>query len=281
MKILLIGKGFIGARAAEVWGSEAVVAEGHIESVGDALDLLDRHKPDVVLNAAGVTGKPNVDWCETHQIETWQGNTILPLLIVEACQARGVYLLHLGTGCIFYGAAPDPRGWKETDYGNPVAVYTRSKYAADLVLETIPNVGIARLRMPIDDRPSPGNLIDKLARYPKIIDVENSVTILSDLIDTLYQLLEKRASGIFHTVNPGIMRHRELIRLYEELVDPNHKNEWITEADLVAQGLATKKRSNNIMQSENLEKLGIHMRPINVALRDTMERYARARERQT
>ena len=217
---------------------------------------------------------------ETHQIETWQGNTILPLLIVEACQARGVYLLHLGTGCIFYGAAPDPRGWKETDYGNPVAVYTRSKYAADLVLETIPNVGIARLRMPIDDRPSPGNLIDKLARYPKIIDVENSVTILSDLIDTLYQLLEKRASGIFHTVNPGIMRHRELIRLYEELVDPNHKNEWITEADLVAQGLATKKRSNNIMQSENLEKLGIHMRPIDVALRDTMERYARARERQ-
>ena len=273
MKILIIGKGFIGTRCAESWKDEVVVADGRINSVADALALLDQHKPDVVLNAAGVRGKPNVDWCETHQRETILGNTILPLLIAEACQERGIYLLHLATGCIFYGASPDPMGWTEDDYANPVAVYSKTKYAADLALSTLPNVGIARFRMPVDSIPSQGNLIDKLAKFPKVIDVENSVTIVEDLVSVLNQLLEKRGTGIFHTTNPGTIKHREIMALYEELVDPSHKNEWITEEDLVTQGLAVKKRSNNFMQSRNLEKLGIHMRPIQEAMRDTMEKY--------
>lgn len=275
MKILIIGKGFIGSRCAETWKDEAVVADRRINSVADARALLDEHTPDVVLNAAGVRGKPNVDWCETNQRETILGNTILPLLIAEACQERGIYLLHLATGCIFYGASPDPRGWTEDDYANPVAVYSKTKYAADLALSTLSNVGIARFRMPIDSIPSEGNLIDKLARFPKVIDVENSVTIVEDLVSVLYQLLEKRGTGIFHTTNPGTIKHKEIMALYEELVDPAHKNEWITEEDLVTQGLAVKKRSNNFMQSRNLEKFGIHMRPIREAMRGTMEKYAR------
>lgn len=275
MKILIIGKGFIGSRCAEVWKNEAVVADRRINSVADALALLDVHKPDVVLNAAGVRGKPNVDWCETNQRETILGNTILPLLIAEACQERGIYLLHLATGCIFYGASPDPRGWTEDDYANPVAVYSKTKYAADLALSTLPHVGLARFRMPIDFIASQGNLIDKVAGFPKVIDVENSVTVVEDLIGVLYQLLKKQAAGIFHTTNPGTIKHREIIALYEELVDPSHKNEWISEEELVTEGLAVKKRSNNFMQSRNLEKLGIHMRPIHEAMRDTMEKYAR------
>src|SRR3989338_9557175 len=150
MKILIIGKGFIGARCAEVWGDEAFVSDKIIDSKQDVLDLLVEYNPDVVLNAAGVRGKPNVDWCETNQEETILGNTKLPIIIAEACQEKNIYLLHIGSGCIFYGESPDPKGWKENDFGNPIPVYSRAKYAADLVLSTLLNVGIARIRMPID-----------------------------------------------------------------------------------------------------------------------------------
>ena len=64
--------------------------------------------------------------------------------------AKGVYFLHIGSGCIYYGDSPDPAGWKEDDFENPIPVYSRAKYAADLVLSTLPNVGIARIRLPID-----------------------------------------------------------------------------------------------------------------------------------
>lgn len=274
MKILIIGKGYVGTRCYESWKEEAVLATEKIYEVGGVIKLLEEHQPDVVLNAAGVRGKPNVDWCETHQLETIMGNTKLPIIIAEACQKKNIYLLHIGSGCIFYGESPDQKGWRETDFANPSAIYSKSKYAADLALATLPNVGIGRIRMPIDSMPFPGNLIDKLASFGKVIDVENSVTIIEDMIKVFYELLTKKASGIFHVTNPGTIRHRDILKFYEEFVDSKHKNEWIDEKELVTQGFAKKARSNNIMQSENLEKLGITMRPIEEAIIDTMKQYA-------
>src|SRR3989338_896030 len=221
MKILIFGKGYMVERCAGVWADEAILSEVRVTCVEDALAEIQRHQPDVVFTRAGEKGKPNVDWCEDHPFETIQGNTLLPLYLAQACQQAGVYLLHIGSGCIFYGHSHhEDKAWREDDFGNPTPVYSRSKWAADLALSTLPNVGVARIRMPIDWMPASGNLIDKLSGFAKVIDVENSVTILDDMIDVFYQLLTKRASGIFHVTNPGTMCHRDLLLLYKELVDP-------------------------------------------------------------
>lgn len=275
MKILIIGSGFIGRRCFGAW-SDAVLSEEMIETKADAVRILKQYQPDAVLNAAGVRGQPNVDWCEAHQLETARGNTVLPIILADACAELGIYLLHIGSGCVFYGESSHPdRAWRENDFGNPLSVYSRCKYAADLVLSTLPNVGIARIRMPIDFIPSPGNLIDKLATYPKIIDVENSATVIEDMLLVFHQLMEKKASGIFHVTNPGTIKHREIIEIYKELVDPSHKCEFIANEDLVKQGLAVRSRSNNFLSSERLAGFGISMRPIKEAVWDSMEKYAK------
>ncbi|EKD49332.1 MAG: hypothetical protein ACD_63C00180G0013 [uncultured bacterium] len=273
MKILIIGKGYIGSRCAESW-PDAKMSGKMINSVKDVEQILDKYKPDVVLNAAGIVGKPNVDWCETNQAETMWGNTVLPIMIAAACQKKKKYLLHIGSGCIYYGYSKNKKGWEEDDFANPSAVYTRCKYAADLALSTLPNLGIARIRMPIDYIPSRANLIDKLASFSKIINVRNSVTVVEDMIKVFHKLLEKKAAGIFHVTNPGSVTHKEIIKLYEKYVDPKHSNKWVLEKDLLKKGLTKKKRSNNILQSKNLKKLGIKMRPIKEALTDTMKKYA-------
>jgi 3,5-epimerase/4-reductase len=279
MKILIFGKGYLGQRLADAWKDEAILSDVRIHSKEDALAEFAKHQPDVILNAAGVRGKPNVDWCEDHQLETMRGNAILPMILADACAEMGLYLLHMGSGCIFYGDSQhEDRAWKEEDHGNPSAVYSRAKWAADLVLSTLPNIGIARVRMPIDWIPSSNNMIDKLATYPKVIDVENSVTIVEDMIGVFHQMLEKKATGIFHVSNPGTMKHRELLDLYHELVDANHSCEWIPNAALVEQGLAKKGRSNNFLSNTRLAEYGIEMRPVNVALRDTMMKYAEAKK---
>ena len=278
MKILIFGNGYIGNRCKEAWGDEAFISPVNVKSVQDAIDEINRTQPDVVFNAAGVKGKPNVDWCEDHQLETIEGNTVLPIMLAQACAETGKYLLHIGSGCIFYGHSPhEDNAWREDDFGNPRPVYSRAKFAADLVLSTLPNVGIGRIRMPIDWKPSSGNLIDKLAGFEKVIDVENSVSIVDDMVDVFYQLLSKRAEGIFHVTNPGTMRHRELLGLYKELVDQNHSCEWISNDDLVKQGLAKKGRSNNFLKSTRLGEFGIAMRSVQEALRDTLEKYAKAK----
>jgi dTDP-4-dehydrorhamnose reductase len=275
MTTLIVGAGYLGNRlAAEVPGAE--LARVDITDGAAVGALLDAGRPGAVVNCAGKTGRPNVDWCEEHQEETYRANVIGPLVLAEQCRKRGVYLLHMGSGCVFYGPSPLPGGWRETDPANPSSFYSRTKYAADLVLSPLSGVAIARLRMPIDGRPGPRNLITKLSRYQQVVNVENSVTVVDDLVDVVGALLDRRAEGVFHVTNPGAMRHKDLLTLYREMVDPSHRCELIAEHDLVARGLAAKARSNGVLASRRLGELGITMRPIEVALRDAMRRYAEA-----
>ena len=276
MKILIFGKGFIGTRLAKEW-PDAVLSSARLEDRAAVAAALDEHKPDAVVNAVGKTGKPNVDWCETHQTETYASNVVLALSLAAACQARGIYFLHLSSGCIFYGPSPASGGWRENDFANPESFYSRTKYAADLVLSRLPNVGVVRLRMPIDRIPGERNLIDKLANYKQVIDVENSVTVIDDLVAVCRALIAARGQGVFHAVNPGSMKHRELLELYRLYVDHSHVCEWINDSELVPRGLVRAKRSNCILSSTRLKELGIEMRPIETALIDTMMKYAAAK----
>ncbi len=276
MTTVIFGAGFLGTR----------FATGIPGAVLSPVDITDREAVQAelrardaraVINCAGKTGTPNVDWCESHPLETQWSNVIGPLVLAEACSVAGAYLMHLGSGCIFYGESPNPGGWLEDDVANPSSFYSRSKYAADLVLSKLPNVAIVRLRMPVDGKPGPRNLITKLARYPQVIDVENSVTIVDDLLGVVRVLLEQRAVGVFHATNPGTMRHSDLLRLYQELVDPTHRYALIREEELVSRGLAKSARSNCILASPRLAAMGITMRPVDVALRSVLTEYAAAR----
>jgi dTDP-4-dehydrorhamnose reductase len=272
MKICIFGPGFLGVRMAQQLRG-AVLSRINITNPEALREELRRLRPDAVINAAGKTGTPNVDWCEANQIPTYESNVTGALHLATVCSELNIYLLHLASGCVFYGPSPNTGGWCEEDAANPVSFYSRSKYAADLILSRLPNVGIARLRMPIDSIPGPRNLITKLSSYAKVADVENSVTIVEDLIEAVQKLVEFRASGIFHVVNPGTMRHRRLMELYCEVVDPSHRFEMITEDELLTNGLIVKQRSNCILSSQNLAKLGISLQPIDQALQKTMNHY--------
>lgn len=275
MSTVIFGAGFLGNKLAQALEGARLVRADITDRVAVAAALRE-HGATAVINAAGKTGQPNVDWCETHPLETQRANVTGALLVAEEAAAVGAHLVHLGSGCIFYGDAPHPGGWREDDFANPTSFYSRTKYAADLVLSRLPNVAIARLRMPIDGAPSSRNLITKLAGYPQVIDVANSVTVVQDLVVAVRGLLAQRATGVFHVVNPGVMRHRELLALYREVVDPSHRCELIADDELVRRGLALKARSNCILASERLPALGIALRPIDAALRDAMEQYKHA-----
>src|SRR6266487_4104459 len=67
-------------------------------------DFLEVKKPNLVVNAAGYTGKPNVDACEIARADALAGNTLLPQTIAHACAVVGIPWGHVSSGCIFSGA---------------------------------------------------------------------------------------------------------------------------------------------------------------------------------
>src|ERR1017187_597960 len=61
------------------------------------LEFLRAKKPAFVVNAAGYTGKPNVDACELDQAGTLVGNTLLPQTIAQACAAAAIPWGHISS----------------------------------------------------------------------------------------------------------------------------------------------------------------------------------------
>jgi 3,5-epimerase/4-reductase len=60
---------------------------------------LDRVKPTHVLNSAGVTGRPNVDWCEDNKQATVRANLIGTNNLADCCFLRGIHCTIYATGC--------------------------------------------------------------------------------------------------------------------------------------------------------------------------------------
>lgn len=110
-KILLLGAtGYIGtAFATEMTGrglpfyalSRKELDYTRFDSL---LVHLRQEKPGFIINAAGYTGRPNVDACETARAETLQGNTLFPQSLAQACLVTGIPYGHVSSGCIYTGA---------------------------------------------------------------------------------------------------------------------------------------------------------------------------------
>jgi len=267
-RIVVFGKGFLG----KIISDEFQCALTDINPI--KLDLLasylDSEKPDVVINAIGKTGRPNIDWCEKHKEETMYSNVVAAANLCMECSKRGIYFVHLGSGCIYSGDN-DGKGFSEEDTPNFTgSFYSRTKIICENILKEFPGL-ILRLRMPIDNRLDPRNLIDKLTKYPKIIDIQNSMTTVPHLIEAMRKLIEKKATGIYHVVNPGTSSAKEIMLLYREIVDPSHTFE-----DLSLEGLnsiTTAVRSNCKLNSAKLEKEGIIMPEIHEAIKQCMIKY--------
>ncbi|TSC58118.1 MAG: hypothetical protein Greene041619_807, partial [Candidatus Peregrinibacteria bacterium Greene0416_19] len=207
MKVLLLGsRGFMGQRLLSIY-PEALIPSVDIADRRAVASLLDDSKPDVVINAAGKTGRPNVDWCEDHKRETLRSNVTGALVLLEECVQRDLYLVHLSSGCIYDGNNGGG-GFSEDDPPNFFgSFYSRTKAWSDQAMRDFaahPGGGVLtfRLRMPFDGSTDERNLIMKLRKYPRVLDVQNSITHIPDFLTVAHTLIERRRTGVYNIVNP-------------------------------------------------------------------------------
>jgi 3,5-epimerase/4-reductase len=273
-KILLLGStGFIGSQFKEALlkkGYEIADPRIEITDLSAVREGLKQHRPDMVLNATGITGRPNVDWCETHAGETLAVNVAGAINVATATSEIGATLAQMSTGCVYSGDNGG-KGYSEDDaptyFGS---IYSRSKILAEKALGEFPNVLQLRIRIPIMGRPSPKNLIDKLLRYPKMINIPNSCSVIDDFIPASIQLMEMGATGVFNMTNIGAMDHKSIMELYREIVDPSFQINLMGEAE---QEELCERRSNCVLNTDKREKLGVHMPPLEESLKKVLKDY--------
>lgn len=271
MKVLIFGKGYVAHQFKDFYGGEAVISDLRIEDISKVKEEIQAQSPDVVINCAGKTGRPNVDWCEDHKMETLASNVTAPLILAQACTDLDVYMVHVGSGCVYEGYNDD-QGFAEDDEPNfDGSFYSRTKTWSEASLAELPVLQL-RLRMPLDGKPGPRNFVTKITKYEKVINIPNSISVMEDFLSAASQLIEKRATGIFNMTNPGVIDHASILDIYKEIVDPNFTYEIFSVEDM--EKITKAKRSNCGLSSKKLEAEGIQMRPVEEAVRAALTEYA-------
>ncbi|MCU0652628.1 MAG: hypothetical protein MUC39_06800 [Candidatus Omnitrophica bacterium] len=178
--------------------------------------------------------------------------------------------MHISSGCIYkfdYSKDSPIKEEKIPDFFG--LYYSRSKIYAERPLDVLSkkyNILIVRIRIPLDGRPHPRNILTKLIKYKKVIDTSNSVTYLPDFIRALKHLIRIDAQGIYNLVNKGGLQYPDLLEVYKKYV-PDFK---YTVIKYRALNLV---RSNLIMSTSKLKRSGFKVRNIKEVFDECVKNY--------
>jgi dTDP-4-dehydrorhamnose reductase len=272
MHILIFGRGFLGSKYQELLGARHHVSISRVDICSPEVEKeILYFNPDVIINCAAKSGRPNIDWCETHKLETLRSNLQGPLNLLQICSKMQKYWVQLGSGCIYEGDNGG-QGFSEEDQPNFFrSYYSQLKAQLNELLKPYPVLQL-RLRMPLDEHPGPRNLISKLVSYPKIISLPNSVTFIDDMVVATEALITQRVTGIFNVVNPEPLTQHDILTAYQRIVDPNHTYETISLAEL-ERTLTRAGRSNCILSTKKLESHGVVLPNSHQKLEEVLQKY--------
>ena len=227
MQILVFGKdGQLGKAfqrqfaesEVEKWGIEVQYigrADGDLAQPQEVAALLERFKPNVIINAAAYTA---VDKAESESELAHAINAAAPTIMAQYAAKHDATLLHYSTDYVFDGTKND--FYIESDLRNPLSQYGKSKAAGEIAIEEVfqssskGQYAILRTSWVYGDG---GNFIKTILRLAKerealnIIEDQHGVptsaqwlaAISLDLIFNTQMQLQKITSGIYHAVPPG------------------------------------------------------------------------------
>ena len=276
-----VGQKFVELLKTKYPDEEVYISSARLENRKDIIADFEKFKPTNCINAAGLTGRPNVDWCESNKQSTVRVNVMGTLNLIDICWQYGIHIMNCSTGCIYHY---DDRikegsgdGFTEECEPNFVgSIYSKTKGMVEQLIEAgeYDNVLTLRMRMPISDDLHDRSLVTKITKYEKVVNIPNSMTVLTDMLPIGMALARNNYIGRYNFTNPGSISHNEVLTLYRDIIDPKFtwKNFTLEEHDTVV----IAKRSNNELDSTKLQKacdeLGMELLEIHVAMKQCFER---------
>ena len=124
-----LGEVVVTTRNGEV--ADAACEQIDLAELEAIAPLLDRVRPDVVVNATAYTA---VDRAEEDAGTAFRANAEAPGHLARACAARDISLVHYSTDYLFDGSATRP--YREDDPTCPLGVYGVSKLAGEDAIRT-------------------------------------------------------------------------------------------------------------------------------------------------
>ena len=275
MKFLLFGhKGWIGKQLFELLklnsDIEIITTDIRVDNYDEIEKFIINTKPDRIISVIGRTYGDNmnsIDYLEQKgnlKINI-NDNLYSPLNLALISNKYNIHFTYMGTGCIFNGYEQE---YTENDEPNFFgSSYSIVKGFTDKIIKKFDNTLNVRIRMPItNDITSNRNFINKIINYKKICSMNNSMTVLPDLLPLMIDMIIKKEIGTINLTNPGYISHNEILELYKENINPDFKWENMTLEE--QNKILLSERSNNILNTEKLQKLYPDVKDIKTSIKD-------------
>jgi dTDP-4-dehydrorhamnose reductase len=288
MILLLGGSGYVGQAYQRLLGRKGLEFRNLVRKEvdytnGAALaNLLADTKPDFLINAAGYTGKPNVDACESDKTNCVFGNAVLPGIIREACERTATPWGHVSSGCIFTGERPGGGGFREEDAPNfsfrtnNCSFYSGTKALGEEVLAGAEGCFVWRLRIPFNEVESPRNYLTKLMRYARLLEAANSLSQLDEFVRATFECWEKRLPfGKYNVTNPGAVTTHEVVDAIRKSGVCDKEFSFFTDEEEFMKTAAKTPRSNCVLDTTKLESAGVEMTEVHEAIEKALREWKR------
>jgi 3,5-epimerase/4-reductase len=106
--------------------------------------------------------------------------------------------------------------------------------------------------MPVSDDLFHRNFVTKIVKYEKVVNIPNSMTILSEMLPASLAMAKKGLAGVYNFTNPGVISHNQVLDLYIKYIDPTYH---YTNFSVEDQAKVIKAdRSNNELDTTKLMK---------------------------
>jgi len=208
LKILIAGAyGQLGSCLRNSLGNHDLVplnrSEFDITRLCQIQKVLEREKPDIVINAAAFN---DVDGAESHIVEAYAANAMGPQNLAAETADLGIPLVHVSTDYVFDGTVNRP--YHENDQTNPLSVYGASKLAGeDAVRSRNPRHFIVRTAWLYWEH-GKGFLVSMCsnASRPELRVAHNQIgspTYVPHLADAITRLVLNGAFGTYHLAGTG------------------------------------------------------------------------------
>ncbi|GAB5442316.1 MAG: hypothetical protein Fues2KO_26650 [Fuerstiella sp.] len=286
MIILLGGRGYVGTafqqyltRTGQPFVSVSRAEVNYADPCA-LKDFLEQQRPSFLINAAGFTGRPNVDACELQKTECLAGNAVLPGTIRSVCEDLHLPWGHVSSGCIYTGAKADGSGFSETDPPNfsfrqdNCSFYSGCKALGEEVLEGADQCYIWRLRIPFDAFDSPRNYITKMMKYDRLLNATNSLSHLGDFVEACVQCHTQEVDfGIYNLTNPGSVTTRQVVDMIRAQGLCDREFSFFESEDEFMQVAAKTPRSNCVLDTTKATQFNLMTRPVEDALLASMQNW--------
>lgn len=262
MKWLIYGgKGWIGSQVIEILNNineRVYVSDKRLDDITSVENEIQNIQPDRILCLVGRThgeGYSTIDYLEQKGkiYENVRDNLFSPVALAMICNKLNIHLTYLGTGCIFTDKNPEETdGYEEDSLPNFFGSgYSTVKGFTDRLMHMFDNnILNVRIRMPIVGYDNSRNFITKICTYKKVVNIQNSMTVLPELLPVMINMAKNKEYGTINLTNPGTISHNEILDMYIKYVDSSftYENFTLEEQDKIL----SSERSNNKLQTNKL-----------------------------